>query len=106
MINETSDRQPEQTFFDDPALDVAVAMIMTLATELHVTRDRLRALEVLLERKGILDVDALDNYEPDEDEAGRVALDREAFVRSLLSVIKQRQVSKGAPDNVVDRFAD
>ena len=38
----------EQTFFDDPALDIAVAMIMTLATELQVTRDRLRSLEVLL----------------------------------------------------------
>lgn len=94
---------PEQSFFNDPALDIAVAMIMTLATELQVTRDRLRSLEVLLERQGALDPEALDSYEPDEAEAKRLAEDREAFVKSLLEVIKHQQMSKGAPEDLMQR---
>jgi len=92
---------PEQTFFDDPALDIAVAMIMTLATELQITRDRLRSLEVLLEKQGLLAAYALDSYEPDEEESTRLGTDREAFVASLLEVIKRQQASKGAADDLM-----
>lgn len=94
---------PEQTFFDDPALDIAVAMIMTLATELQVTRDRLRSLEVLLEKQGVLAADALDGYAPDDDEAKRINADREAFVASLFDVIKRQQTSKGAADDLMEQ---
>ncbi len=94
---------PEQTFFDDPALDIAVAMIMTLATELQVTRDRLRSLEVLLEKQGVLAADALDGYEPDEEESKRLGSDREAFVASLFEAIKRRQASKGAADDLMEQ---
>lgn len=93
----------EQSFFADPALDIAVEMVMTLATELQVTRDRLRSLEVLLEKNGVLDLDALDHYQPDEAEADRLARDRQSFVSSLLGAIKHQQVSKGAPDDLMDK---
>ena len=99
----TTEPAPEQTFFDDPALDIAVAMIMTLATELQVTRDRLRSLEVLLEKQGILTADALDGYAPDDDEAKRLNADREACVASLFDVIKRRQASKGAADDLMEQ---
>ena len=36
--------RPEQTFFDDPALDRAFGVVMALATEGYVQHDRLRAL--------------------------------------------------------------
>lgn len=94
---------PEQTFFDDPALDIAVAMIMTLATELQVTRDRLRSLEVLLEKQGVLTADALDGYEPTDEESKRLSSDRAAFVASLFEVIKRRQASKGAADDLMEQ---
>ena len=38
------ERGPEQSFFADPALDRAMGVIMALATEVYVLRDRLRAL--------------------------------------------------------------
>ncbi len=91
--------EPEQTFFTDPALDRAVAMIMTLAAELYVVKDRLRALEVML-GKG----DALDHYVPDDAERQRIEAERSAYVRELMHCVLGEQVSKGAPKDLVQRF--
>ncbi len=91
--------EPEQTFFADPALDRAVAMIMTLAAELYVVKDRLRALEVLLGKS-----DALDHYVPDDAERQRIDAERSAYVRELMQCVLGEQVSKGAPEDLVQRF--
>ncbi len=96
---------PEQTFFEDPALDRAVAMIMTLAAELAVTKDRLRAMEVLLERAGALPAGALDAYRPDAEEAKNLAAERDAFARQIVEAVKGTQASLGAPADVNERFA-
>lgn len=99
-----ADSIPEQTFFEDPALDRAVAMIMTLAAELAVTKDRLRAMEVLLVRQGALQADALDSYKPDAGEANALAADREAFAHQIIEAAKGTQASLGAPPDVHQRF--
>lgn len=95
---------PEQAFFEDPALDRAVAMIMTLAAELAVAKDRLRAMEVLLERAGTLPTGALDAYKPDTEEAKKLATDRDAFARQIIEAAKGTQASLGAPADVHQRY--
>lgn len=95
---DTEDRpRPEQTFFEDPALDRAVGMIMTLAGEVWVLRDRMRAMERLLEAQGALAPGALDAYAPDSEESARLEADRRDFVRHLMDNVLARQASKGAP---------
>ena len=54
----------EQTFFEDPALDRAFGVVMALATEVYVLRNRQQALERLLEEAGILDRTALGGDPP------------------------------------------
>lgn len=88
--------RPEQTFFEDPAVDRAVGMIMTLASELYVLRDRQRCLEKTLAAKGLLDIAELDGYTPSPEEAEEIAADRDAFVAGLMEQVLGRQVSKGA----------
>ena len=97
--------EPEQTFFADPALDRAVAMIMTLAAELWVTKDRLRALEVTLAGRGLLDPAALDGYRPEAEERARVDAERRAYVGELMRCTRGEQASKGAPSDLHQRFA-
>lgn len=100
------DRPPaEQVFFADPAVDRLMGMVMTLAAEVWVLRDRLRALEVLA-AAGALKPGALDGYVPGETEAAAIARDREAFVRDLMSNVLGEQVSRGAPNDLMTRFAD
>ena len=87
--------RPEQTFFTDPAMDRALAMIMTLAAELYVTRDHAKVLEALLVEKGVLEPDEVEGYTPDGDAVRARDADRDAFVRALMASVQGRQASKG-----------
>lgn len=87
--------RPEQVFFDDPALDRAFGVVMALATEVYVLRDRLRALEGKLEEKGVIEIADLD-AEPGDDERLAAAEDRDAFVEGLMINLLGKQQAKGA----------
>lgn len=87
--------RPEQTFFEDPALDRAFGVVMALATEVYVLRDRLRALEGKLDEKGVIDRADLD-AEPGDAERLAAAEDREAFVEGLMINLLGKQQAKGA----------
>jgi hypothetical protein len=87
--------RPEQTFFEDPALDRAFGVVMALATEVYVLRNRARALERKLEQAGVLVPGELDG-EPSEDEREAEAGDRDAFVEGLMISLLGKQQAKGA----------
>jgi hypothetical protein len=86
--------RPEQTFFADPALDRAFGVVMALATEVYVLRDRLAALEAQLAARGLLDRAGLE-AEPSPEEVAARAADRDAFVEHLMHHLLGRQVAKG-----------
>ena len=82
---------PEQTFFPDPALDRAFGVVMALAQEVWVLRDRLAGMEAQLAERGVLDVSQL-NQEPGRDDR---AAEREAFVAHLMQNLLGEQQAKG-----------
>ncbi len=84
----------EQTFFEDPALDRAFGVVMALATEVYVLRDRLRALERVLDERGVIERADLD-AEPGDAERLVVAEDRDAFVEGLMINLLGKQQAKG-----------
>jgi hypothetical protein len=84
---------PEQTFFEDPALDRAFGVVMALAQEVWVLKDRVAALEAQLAERGALDLKKLAE-EPAGDER---AAEREAFVANLMQQLLGEQQSKGLP---------
>lgn len=90
------ERGPEQTFFADPALDRAMGVIMALATEVYVLRDRLRALEAELAARGVVAKEKLD-AEPAPDALAAAAADRAAFVAHLLEPLLGETPSKSLP---------
>ncbi len=89
------ENRPEQVFFEDEALDRAVGMIMTLAAELYVTRDRLTVLERTLAAKGIISQSELDGYQPDHEALSLDAADRDAFTAALMANLSGKQSAKG-----------
>ncbi len=95
MTTEITDPLPEQTFFEDPALDRAFGVVMALATETYVLRDRLRAMERLLEQNNLIEPGQLD-LEPSNSERAETARDRQAFVEGLMVSLLGRQQAKGA----------
>lgn len=96
MTQQDTRPRPEQTFFADASLDRAVGMIMTLAAELWVVTDRLRALERMLEQRGQLAPGALDRYVPTAEEAKAIDSERREFVEALMERVVAQQKSKGA----------
>lgn len=95
MSNEQGDEAlAEQTFFDDPAVDRLLGVVMALATEVYVLRDRQRALERLLDDKGAISRADLDR-EPGAEEIQADEADRQRFVAGLMENLLGRQVSKG-----------
>ena len=89
--------QPEQVFFEDPAIDRAFAVTMALATEVWVLKDRVMALENALEKSGAIDASA-SSAEPDNAERAAREAERQAFVAGLLDNLTGLQASAGAPE--------
>jgi hypothetical protein len=83
---------PEQTFFPDPALDRAFGVVMALAQEVWVLRDRVAGMEAQLAERGMLDIAKL-NAEP---RTGEANAERDAFVAHLLQNLLGEQQSTGA----------
>jgi hypothetical protein len=78
------------TFFDDPVKDGLIRAVVTLGTELSVTRDRMRSLELLLRDSGIISAEAIDQLVLDsEEEQARVA-DRQRLIKDLIGPLAAR----------------
>ena len=89
------DARPEQSFFADDALDRAFGVVMALATEVYVLRDRMRAIERELDAKGVVLTADLER-EPSPEEVAADEADRRAFTAGLMESLMGRQVSRGA----------
>ena len=99
-------------YFQDPASDKLHFMVMALIEELSVTRDRLDAVERVLERKGVSSKSDVDGFEPtDEDQQERTTR-RKAYVAKIMKCFADEaaQVSRADPaldfDDVVKAVAD
>ena len=84
----------EQTFFKDEALDRAFGVVMALATEVYVLRDRQKALERLLVEKNLIEFSTLDS-EPSEKERIESLQDRKEFTEGLLISLLGKQQYRG-----------
>ena len=74
----------EQTFFKDPAIDRLMGMVMALAAEVYILRDRNGALEELLEGSGALQPGAIDNLQPDPARRAAMSAERDAFIARIM----------------------
>jgi hypothetical protein len=87
---------PEQIFFDEPAIDRLLGMIMTLSAEVWVLSDRMKSIESILERKDVITRSDIDSFQPDEATSQAIAADRAAFAKALMDHVISRQQSRGA----------
>jgi len=85
--------EPELQFFESAGIDRMGQMLLVMAAELHVLRDRMRCLEFVLTKVGIVGEGQLDKYSPTPQEAKVLQHDREAFVAHLFEVMDGRAKS-------------
>ena len=94
-------------FFDDPINDKLLSMILSMATEMWVMRERLDTIEAIADSKGLILKNEIESYDPppERDEA-REAM-RQEFLDRIFYLMQEeaadavRQASKEAYDRVI-----
>jgi hypothetical protein len=90
-------------FFDDPDVERVMAIAMTIAMEHAVTRQRLDALERLLEQKGLMSRAELDAFAPGlEAEAERTRW-MKAYIARVLRIVQQEAEAAKPERREIDR---
>jgi hypothetical protein len=88
----------EQQFFEDPVVDRLMGIVMALAAEVYIIKDRERALEQVLADKGIIGSDAVESFQPASPDQGISGKERDAFVSRIFEPI----VAGGEAASAVD----
>jgi hypothetical protein len=73
----------EQQFFDDRVVDRLMGVVMALAAEVYILKDRERVLEQLLVSNGVIAHDAVESF-PEQSISGK---ERDAFVGRIFESI-------------------
>jgi hypothetical protein len=79
----------EFDYFGDPRIGKLFDLVLQLATELHVTSQRLRAVEALLVRDGVLGPDAVDGFVPSGDEQRILDHQRDELMARILRILTE-----------------
>ena len=74
-------------FFDDPAIDKLLAMLLAMAGELSVLSDRHDTLERITEEKGLISRKEIESYEPDKKVIAERDVQREEYLKQILSIV-------------------
>lgn len=76
-------------FFADPAVDKVLNMVVTLASEVWVLRERVAALEYVGERNRSWKLDDVDAYEFTPEQESRLAEVRTEFIGNLFRILEE-----------------
>jgi hypothetical protein len=76
-------------FLNDKQTEQVMSITMAVAMELSVTKERLATLECLLEDKGILTRDEIENYKPNETEVAVRSVDIQEYLARILRILQQ-----------------
>ena len=99
-------RRPQ--FFDEGPLDQLHAMIIALTGEVSVLADRLDTVEVLLDEKGTISRDDIDNFELTEEIRERRSNKREKYIARVFRSISDARavIEKAESDKTYARTID
>ena len=88
---------PDLTFFPDPNVDRVLGVVMELAAEVYVLRERLETLEAMLERGGTIARAELEEYQPSDDERTQRLVARDALIARILAPMTAEADSPAPP---------
>ncbi|MGE0823926.1 MAG: hypothetical protein AB7G75_13070 [Candidatus Binatia bacterium] len=87
MAKKAKGKRP--TFFADPQVDKVMGIVMALAGEVAVLRDRLDTVERVLVSRGVLTPDAIESYRPDLQVAEARERWRMDYLDRVLRVVRE-----------------
>jgi hypothetical protein len=96
VIRNAKGKRPQ--FYDAPGLDHAMSMILVLANELMVVRDRLDTVERVAAAKGVMLEEDIEAYQPDQAVLEAREARRQAFLARLYYLARKEAAELGAED--------
>ncbi|ANY21127.1 hypothetical protein A6F68_02633 [Tsuneonella dongtanensis] len=89
-------KRPE--YFDDPATDRLLSIVMALVGEVSVLRERLDTVERLLEKSGTIRREDIETYAPDRAAGEERALATRAYIARVMRALQQELEAMEADD--------
>lgn len=74
----------KKSWLGDPILDKMFQVVIRLAGELYVTKDRLTTLETIIEEKGLLDLSEIETYSKNAENNEKINEQRDEFIANIL----------------------
>ncbi|MCD9085458.1 hypothetical protein [Stenotrophomonas sp. SY1] len=95
-------------FFKDPDVERVLSIAMAIAMENAVTHQRLDALERLIESKGLLSREELDQFRPDREAEAQRTLWMKEYIARVLRIVQQETeaLESGAMDVPMEEVMD
>ena len=95
-------------FFKDPDVERVLSIAMVVAMEHAVTRQRLDALERLIEQKGLFTREELDQFRPDREAEAQRTLWMKEYIARVLRIVQQETeaLEGGAMDVPMEEVMD
>ena len=89
-------RRPD--YFDDPAIDRLLSMVLSLVGEVSAVRDRLDTVERLLDANGTISREDIERYAPDRDAGEERGLATKAYIARIMRGLQQELEAMQQPD--------
>ncbi|SHK98714.1 hypothetical protein SAMN05443637_115179 [Pseudonocardia thermophila] len=89
FVREEGKLTTEFDYLRDRQVSKLLDLVLQLATEVHVSRQRERALEALLVRHGVLKAGEVDQFRPSEDEAQVLDREKNGLTNRLIRIITE-----------------
>ena len=95
-------------FFKDPDVERVLNIAMVIAMEHAVTHQRLDALERLIEQKGLLSREELEQFQPDPSAEQQRSVWMKEYIARVLRIVQQETeaIGSGAMDVPMEEVMD
>lgn len=93
-------------YFEDPAIDRLLSIVMALVGEVSVLRERSDTLERLIEQHGLFPQNEIENYLPDPAAAKKRGEATMAYISRVMRGVQQDVEAMRNPDAPVEEVAD
>lgn len=84
----------DPVYLNDPVQDATVRMLLELAAQVWIERERRLTLESLLESKGVVAYDEIERHAPDAALAARLKDERARFLEDVFKELRRVPVDR------------
>ena len=96
-------KRPE--YFDDPAIERTLSIVMALVAEVSVVRQRLDTIERLLDAKGTISRADIEAFVPDREAGHERGVMTAAYIARVMRGVQQAMEAMAADDRPVEEVS-